>query len=558
MIRDNIPVELAFREQWISKKDYNKGINCKDPDNRKRLDEIPEHQDAALITSGTDLMMIYADNALSVQGELYADVADIIQEINRAADTSTYTERAKYGRSLTMIYDLSDNAKDFQPMHKVLELPGHDRENVNGKPTRIEIFYKQDKAFFLTGDRLADSIGWILGGEAAAAAMEEVINICDLLEARTYDNYKNLKKSDKITRGEILASVRQLEDIERQEVSWLLPQLIPVRETTILASDGGSGKGFITAEILAGLTRGTMPTFLQSDIPFENPASTVLYLTTEDPANEILRPRMEDAGADMSKIRFIDRANEILQSISFSDENGILSVLLEELRPDLVVFDPFQAFVPERVRMSERNQIRQCLNHLTVLSGLYGTTFLILCHTNKRDTLEARKCLADSADIWDHARSVIFVGNTKELDVKYFTQEKTNYGRQAKESILYTIEDPGVVKFFQKSKKHFRDFELEKQKDIRRSGEPGAKEDAMQFIVQTLEASKNHTMLVSELTGHCAAMSISEGTMKRAKTELSKQGKIKVFQSGFGDGKEWKIRLKNYGKQVPEVDSENV
>lgn len=380
------------------------------------------------------------------------------------------------------------------------------------------------------------------GGEGMTDAAPDEIIVAEENSQRR--SGKDPGGKPEIDRAAVLASVKTIDEIEEEEVEWLLPGYLPRGEINILAAEGGSGKGFVTAALLSGITRGKMPDFFKSDLPFTMLPCSVLYLSSEDDASKVLRPRLRKADADLSNIRFIDRTDPVLQEICFSDENGALSILLEEFSPDLVVFDPIQSFLPDRVRMDARNQMRNCINHLSVLSGIHGTTFLIFCHTNKRDVTDARKALADSADIWDIARSIMFTGSTGENDIKYFSQEKANYSKLAADTILYKIVDPGRVEYYSKTHKHFRDFEKEKQTAQRKAeGGMSTRESAKVFIVQTLKMADKCEMLVNDLDAICEAADISSATRRRAKADLSNGKFTKYIYKGFGDGKKTFIKL---------------
>lgn len=81
--------------------------------------------------------------------------------------------------------------------------------------------------------------------------------------------------------------------------------------------------------------------------------------------------------------------------------------------------------------------MRNCLNPLIGLGEEYGTTFLIVVHTNKRQGVYGRNRIADSADVWDIARSVLITGAAKD-NMRYLSHEKSNYGEPGR-TVLYTI-----------------------------------------------------------------------------------------------------------------------
>ena len=338
---------------------------------------------------------------------------------------------------------------------------------------------------------------------------------------------------------EILDAVKNMATIEEREIEWLIPGYMPRQQVTILAADGGSGKGGIAVSFVAAVTSGTIPEILDLGVPFEAEPEKVLYLTTEDPAAEVLRKRFRVAGADLSQIDFIGMDHPLLKEINFTDENEYIRTLLEAFRPGLVVFDPLQAFIPENVKMGERNHMRKCMSKLPVYGGEFGTTFLVLCHTNKRDGASGRNRIADSADIWDIARSVMIAGFTGEDDIRYLSHEKSNYGKLQK-TILFTVNDEGKACFNGTTEKKDRDFQKDKQSSTRAAP---SKDGAKQHIIDALKAAAGHTLAASELDKMCEAMSISKATLRRAKDDLKSEGMIKYTNKGYGKEKVWFVEL---------------
>ena len=90
-----------------------------------------------------------------------------------------------------------------------------------------------------------------------------------------------------------------LQDVKPQEIQWLVPDLIPLGEISLLGADGGTGKGFWAAQLVACVTAGKTSGFFP--VP---PAQTgrVLVLSGEDDPGKVLIPRYMAAGADMSKV----------------------------------------------------------------------------------------------------------------------------------------------------------------------------------------------------------------------------------------------------------------
>ena len=105
-----------------------------------------------------------------------------------------------------------------------------------------------------------------------------------------------------------------------------------------------------------------------------------------------------------------------------------LEGLIIENKLEVLVFDPLQSFIGDSVNMGARNTMRSTLNNLIALGKIYHVTIIIIVHTNKREMAGGRNRASDSSDIWDIARSVIFVGDASDEGIHYFRREKVIMG----------------------------------------------------------------------------------------------------------------------------------
>jgi len=185
--------------------------------------------------------------------------------------------------------------------------------------------------------------------------------------------------------------------------------------------------------------------------------------------------------------------------------------------------------------------MRNCLAPLIGYGEKYGTTFLIVEHANKQSGVWGRKRIADSADIWDISRSVIMAGETNEKGIRYLSHEKSNYGPTAS-SILYAI-DEEVIRYKGRTDRKDKDFVTAVDYSTRQAPQ---REEAENFILEFLQDGEKE---ISELDDMAAAMSIGKGTLKRAKTQLRQDGKIKTWSVGFNP-KRFMISLTDSSKMV--------
>lgn len=333
--------------------------------------------------------------------------------------------------------------------------------------------------------------------------------------------------------GETLIMI-PMSEVEEKMIDWLVLEYIPRGQITVLAGDGGSGKTSAWCEIAASISSGK-PCFLVKDIiPAEFAEETprkVIFFSAEDSIETVIRPRLRKAGARLENILSIDIADERFEKVRFN--SPFVESLIAEYRPALVIFDPIQAFIPPEIKMSERNAMRNCLRPLIGYGEKYGCTFLIVVHTNKQSGLWGRKRIADSADIWDIARSVMLAGETKEKNIRYISHEKCNYGMTGK-TVLFSNET-GWVEFKGYTDKKDKDFVTETNYAVRNAPQ---REEAKEFILDFLRDGEKK---VSELNEMAKAVGYGDKTIERAKSELKKEKKIDIYSLGNARGETRKM-----------------
>ena len=351
-------------------------------------------------------------------------------------------------------------------------------------------------------------------------------DVSDFFETHTVDELNKLIED---TRTETKIRALSMSEVEEEPVEWLIPNYIPSGQISLLVGDGGQGKTSIWCNLVAGITTGKK-TILEESIPFDGNGKgrKCMFFSSEDSVPKVLKRRLRTAGADESKVLFVDLTDKNFDLIKFDSPE--LEELISENRPALVVFDPLQSFIPASVQMGSRNAMRQCMSPLIALGEKYGTAFLIVMHTNKRLGVSGRTRCADSADIWDIARSVLIVGYTGEANIHYCSHEKCNYA-PPEETVLYSIEDGRVV-YKGTSDKHDKDYVSENSAISRTAP---ARDEAKEVILNILEDGERHK--VAELDSTVKASGVSFGTLKRAKTELKNEGKIRYIAEGFGNTK---------------------
>ena len=324
--------------------------------------------------------------------------------------------------------------------------------------------------------------------------------------------------------------MESLDEVEEKQVEWLIPNYIPAKQITLLVGTGGVGKTSVWCSIESSLSRG-MSSFMEGSEHLNDTRRPVdvMFFSSEDTVSEVLKKRIRRCGGDMTRFRFVDLGDPRFPKIQFGSK--LLDAMLDKYRPKLVVFDPLQSFIPGNIKMSDRNAMRQCMNNLVVYGAKYGVTSLVVMHTNKLQNAWGRARMADSADIWDIARSVLMVGEADREDhTAYISHEKCNYGTTGRTVIFKN--NGGVPNFMSYSDKKDREFVHESVKIKNQTS--ASIEDCQDLILSEVNNSdEDHKVFINDLTKNLEDMGYSKYQIRTALTKIKQNGFVKIKKDGF-------------------------
>ena len=178
-------------------------------------------------------------------------------------------------------------------------------------------------------------------------------------------------------------------DVESKKVEFLWYPYIPLGKLTIIQGDPGEGKTTAVLQLTALLTKGEK---LPEDEQEREPIN-VIYQTAEDGLADTVKPRLEAAGADCSKVLVIDESE---QGLCMSDER------IE------------QAYLGANVDMHRANEIRPVMKRLGDIAEKYSCAIILIGHMNKASGSKSTYRGLGSIDFQATARSVLIVGRIKD------------------------------------------------------------------------------------------------------------------------------------------------
>ncbi|HEX2837584.1 MAG TPA: AAA family ATPase [Phycisphaerales bacterium] len=183
------------------------------------------------------------------------------------------------------------------------------------------------------------------------------------------------------------AVIVRLSEVEPEQVDWLWPGKIALGKLTLIAGDPGLGKSFLTLDMAARVSSGrAWPDTPEAAV---TPGGVVL-LSAEDGIADTIRPRLDAAGADATRI-------VALQAVQTVGNNGSESARMFDLSRDLsaledavlkvntcrlVVIDPVTAYLGG-VDSHKNADIRGLLAPLGAFAAQHGVAVVAVTHLNK-------------------------------------------------------------------------------------------------------------------------------------------------------------------------------
>ena len=180
-------------------------------------------------------------------------------------------------------------------------------------------------------------------------------------------------------------------DIEARPREWLADGYLPRGRVTLIAGSRGIGKGLVTCWFSAQVTKG------------ERPVSVWINSLAEDDLAEDLRPRLEVAGADLSRIRLTDT------EYSMPDDLARLNTDIREFGAEVAFFDSLQT----HLRTMSVDAENRTLSGLREMAKELGVAIVVLHHLLKSITRKTSvtQAIGGSGAIQNRSKVIYIVGN---------------------------------------------------------------------------------------------------------------------------------------------------
>ena len=216
---------------------------------------------------------------------------------------------------------------------------------------------------------------------------------------------------------------------------------LPKGEYTILFADSGVGKNIVCCGIAASISAG-------KPLPGETSREpgTVLFVSSEDDGAHI-KSRVADCGGNTDNVYVADRMVTVGLELLGADMPE-LERIANDIKPQLIVIDPWQAFVGSSIDVNRINHVRPVMARIALLAEKCGCSIILISHVNKRAQGEnANYAASGSAELVNASRSaftIVYDNNPdypEDRDSRILVHTKSNKSCLGQSIIFRTTDD---------------------------------------------------------------------------------------------------------------------
>jgi hypothetical protein len=322
----------------------------------------------------------------------------------------------------------------------------------------------------------------------------------------------------------------RLDTVKAEKVSWLWPGRIPYGKLTVIDGDPGKGKSALSVDLAARMTAGhSMP----GETAGQEPAGVVL-LTAEDGLADTVRPRLQAAGGDASRVVALDGVrlpSGACRMPTLADVENIRDAI-KAVQARLVIIDPIMAYLGTKDGHKDQD-VRSIAHPVAHLAEETGAAVVLIRHLTKSEKASPIYRGGGSIGIAGAARSVLLVASDRDdPELRVLASVKSNLSAPPPSLSYRLVPEGDVVRVAWEGPVDVTAAALlaAQGSDEEAGGRGGAEAFLRELLAEGPCSSK-------EVFHQAREAGISEITLKRAKASLG----IKAHKLGgrFGGDPGW-------------------
>lgn len=302
-------------------------------------------------------------------------------------------------------------------------------------------------------------------------------------------------------------------DVGVKSVQWLWADYVPIGKLSILEGHADRGKSTAVLDIAARVTRG-----LPMPDSSKGKKGGVVILSAEDDLSDTLRPRLEAAGADLSRI-------EVLVGVKGKGPTAVSPTLMDlsaiedavkQVRARLLIVDTLADFFGA-ASLGNAQTVRTILLPLGQLASRLRLAVLLVRHFTKTGKTLTSRGMGSHA-VLAVSRSAMFIDRDPDREGRLILAVfKSNLAAIRPSSLAFGfVSDTGTVKIEWHGRSDWTAEALcAATNESEKAG--GMRRVAQRFLEAALEAGPRSS---KEITDEANARGISTRTLERARKGL--------------------------------------
>jgi hypothetical protein len=326
--------------------------------------------------------------------------------------------------------------------------------------------------------------------------------------------------------------IERLDQVQPERLSWLSPGRLAAGKISVMDGDPGLGKSTLVADWAARISRG-------SPLPDGEPDEPrgVVLLSAEDGLGDTIRPRLEAAGADLTRIVALtgvaagvaeDGTIQGERMPSIPADLDVIERAITDVDASLVVFDPFVAYLASTTNSYKDQDMRRAMAPLAALADRTGVGVILVRHLSKMQSSNALYRGGGSIAIIAASRCGLLVAaDPEDPERRVLATTKANLARPP-ESLafrLLPVEGTDVARVQYEGSSQLTATALLTPVDD--ADERTERDDAADWLREELAAGP---VAAVDLLRAARAVGIAERTLRRAKARLG----VGSAREGFG------------------------
>jgi len=353
-----------------------------------------------------------------------------------------------------------------------------------------------------------------------------------LFDARTPELVTGMDGTEQFTITAVNAAT-----VTPKPISWLWPERYPLGKLALNAGKPDCGKSLLTLDLAARVTTGSdWPDGAKNTLG----SRSVLMAVAEDDLEDTVVPRLKAAGADLTKIHFIDKVRIQDFAAERDEDMGPQTRALQlaadvnklkkaiEANPDvvLVIVDTITSFFGD-INANADKDVRPVMDALTEAFRDCQATFLAIVHHNKKNDADAIQRILGASSLPGSVRvAYSFSRNPDDKSEFFMARAKGNLTKNHG-GMKYTIDEkevaPGItapyIKWMEEIEESANEI-AERDRDVDGRRELKQIDKARLFLPVAMEKGPR---LARELYKEASAEGISEKTLKTVRYEMNLQ-----------------------------------